>query len=566
VRTLAETTGATAEHAAVREQDAAAKAVLAEAADKGDVTAYMDKTSPSYSPGKAVEVLFKHSQKEDTTPEQRQANTAKAEEIVAGLDAERASAERNLALSTVEGTKQAISNYETRLAEMDVNDPDRAGVQAAIDIYQGNLVDKEAKGENLVAVKAHREKLAQLDSQLEQVNKSSAALSTLNKSNDDVASLVSIADTAIETVANGQQDAPAVGSAPRAEATESVNKVITLAMKSPEKVSDTQARQLADNPKNGLTEAQRTFLRAFSEERVANNVLMSMDKVSQEVYQGGVTNIGMAQHRAALRAALTAGDQEAAGKTLQTLEKFAQSHVVKAALGDSAPAGAQIMRDKQGSWFVLPSNQPRKTDAQMRENGGYTNNSPDLVKRIGTEASALAKMVTAAKAAYALKFESTPSTETPTTGVENVPNTSQRVPAQDGQSQAQAAETAKAVEPSGKQGTVVPRSVDSATDVGTSGKVESVKEVTATKEAPASAVVAETVKETAVTVATKTAEVTQSAEKTEVNSTSDEETALEREDRLEKAAVLEEATRQAEITDLARRIDLLEQLKTCLKG
>lgn len=504
-----------------------------------------------------MEVLFKHSQKEDTAPEQRQTNTAKADEIVAGLETERLSAERNLALSTIAGTKQAISDYEKQLSEMAPNDPDREGVQAAIDIYQGNLVDKETKGENPVAVKAHREKLAQLDGQLEQVNKSRAALGTFNKSNDDVASLVSMADTAIETEANGEPDAPAVGSAPRAEATESVNKVITLAMRSPEKVSDAQARQLADNPKNGLTEAQRTYLRAFSEERVANNVLMSMDKVSQEVYQGGGTNIGMSQHRAALRAALTAGDPVAAGKTLQTLEKFAKSHVVKAALGKSAPAGAQIMRDKQGEWFVLPSTQPRKTDDQMRENGGYTNNSPKLVDRIGNEANALAKMVAAAKAAYALKFD----TATPTTGDENVSNTSQQVPAQSGQVKAQDAKTTKAVEPGGKQGTVAAGTSDVTADVGTPGKVDAVKdEKVVAKEAPASSVVAETAKET------KPTEVTQSTEKTEVNSTSDEETDLEKEDRLEKEAATVEEARTAKVTDLDRRIALLEKLKTCMGG
>lgn len=560
VRTLAEMSGATAEHAAVRQQTAIDKEVLETAADKGDVTSYMDKTSPNYSPGKAVEVLFKHSQKEDTTPEQRAANTTKADEIVAGLETERLSAERNLALSTIAGTKKAISDYETQLSDMAPNDPDREVVQAAIDIYQGNLVDKETNGENPVAVKAHREKLAQLDGQLEQVNKSRAALNIFNKGNDDVASLVSMADTAIETVANGEQDAPAVGSAPRAEATESVNKVITLAMRSPEKVSDAQAKQLADNHKNGLTEAQRTFLRAFSEERVANNVLMSMDKVSQEVYQGGGTNIGMSQHRAALRAALTTGDPVSAGKTLQTLEKFAKSHVVKAALGKSAPAGAQIMRDKQGEWFVLPSNQPRKSDAQMRENGGYTNNSPELVTRIGNEANALAKMVTAAKAAYALKFEAT----APTTGVENVPNTSQRVSAQSGQNKTQATETTKVAEPSGKQGTVAAGTSDGTTAAGTNGKVDAVKEVVvAAKEAPSSSVVTETAQKAE---SSKPTGVTQSTENSEVNSNSDEETDLDKEDRLEKEAAAVEKERVAKVTDLDRRIVLLEKLKTCMGG
>lgn len=466
VRTLAEISGATAEQAAVRQQTVIAKEVLEAAGEKGDVTSYMDKTSPNYSPGKAVEVLFKHSQKADTTPEQRDANTAKADEIVDGLETERLSAERNLALSTIAGTKQAISDYEKRLSEMEPNDPDREGVLAAIDVYQGNLVDKETKGENPLAVKDHREKLAQLDGQLEQVNRSRAALNIFNKRNDDVASLVSIADTDIETVANGEQDAPAVGSAPRAEATESVNKLITLAMRSPEKVSDAQARQLADNPKNGLTEAQRTYLRALSEERVAENVLKTMDNVGVEIAQGGKGFIGMAQHRTALRAALAAGNEKVATSTIQTLSKFSASHSGKAAAANAAEKGDQVLKSASGEWFVATPAQRIKSkntdlianraevDALVRKSGGFTKNSDEMVLTIQDEAAALKKMLATANAAFVLKFDTT--TTTPTTGADNVPNTPQRVPAQSGQVEAQAAKTTKAVEPGGEQGTVVP--------------------------------------------------------------------------------------------------------------
>jgi hypothetical protein len=62
---------------------------------------------------------------------------------------------------------------------MGPNDPDREGVLTAIDVYEGNLVDKQAKGENPLAIKADREKLAQLDSQLERANKSKAAFNSV---------------------------------------------------------------------------------------------------------------------------------------------------------------------------------------------------------------------------------------------------------------------------------------------------------------------------------------------------------------------------------------------------
>lgn len=565
VRTLAEMSGATTEHAAVRKQTAIDKEVLDAAGEKGDVTTYMDKASPNYSPGKAVEVLFKHSQKEYTTPDQREANTAKAEEIVAGLEAERETASKQLDLATISGTEKAIAEYSTSIASMAENDPDLPGMVSAREVYQENLAYLQEKQENPVAVKAYRENLAKLDAQLESTNKSRAALGALATEQTNVTDWVAQAD--VDVSASGSEDstgAPAAaGSRLREAAAESANKVITLAMRAPEKVSGAQASQLANNPNNGLSETQRTYLRAFSEERIANNVLMSMDTVSQQVYQGGGSNIGMAQHRAALRAALTAGKQEDAAKTLQTLGKFAQSHVVKAALGKSSPKGAQILRDKQGEWFVLPSTQPRKSDDQMRENGGYTNNSPELVTRIGNEADALAKMVAAGQAAYALKFEAskptTPAT-TVTTGAENVPNTSQRVPAQDGQSEAKAAETTKAAEPSGKQGTVVPGSVDVAADVGTNGKVDAVKK------APASSVVADTAKETKSVDVTEKATVAQSTEKTEVNSTPDEETEFEAEARLEQAAAAVEKERQDKVDDLNRRIALLEAIKTCMGG
>lgn len=577
LRTLAEVSGATAEQAAVRQQTVIDKEVLEAAADKGDVTTYMDKTSPNYSPGKAVEVLFKHSQKEDTTPEQREANTAKADEIVAGLAAERETVSKQLALATIAGTEKAIAEYSTSIASMAENDPDLPGMVSAREVYQENLAYLQEKRENPVAVKAYRENLAKLDAQLESTNKSRAALGTLATEQTNVTDWVAQAD--VDVSASGSEDsqgAPAVEVARlRASSTESANKVITLAMRAPEKVSEAQARQLADNPKNGLSENQRTYLRAFSEERVAEHVLKTMDKVAVEITSGGKRYIGMAQHRAALSAALAAGNQEVADKVIKTLSRFSASHSGKAAAVSVANNGEQVLKDQAtGEWFVATPAQRitsknndlianrKEVDDLVRKNGGFTKNSDEMVLTIQDEAAALKKMVATANAAYALKFDVTkPTTPTTTTGADNVPNTPQRVPAQDGQSQAKAAETTKAVESAGSQGTVVPE-VGKPSGVETAG----VKEASVPKEAPASSVVTETAKETKSVDVTEETTVPQSTEKTEVNSTSDEETEFESEDRLKKEADAVEAARTAKVTDLGRRIALLEKLKTCMGG
>lgn len=545
-RAVVEMSGNTPEQAAAKAVEAAAQDKLATAANTGDVTSYADPASKDYHPGKAIEALYKNSAKEDSTPEQRQANTAKADEIIGGLETKRESVATNLALSTVAGTQKTIAQYETSIAAMEANDPGRAGMVAARDVYQENLVDLLNKKENPAVVKEVTAQLAALDLQLEQATKNRTALGVLEKGQNEVTDLVSIADTAIETGANTAQDALAVDSAPRAEATVSVDKVISLAMASPHKVSAEQAMQLVDNKNNSLTDAQRTYLRAFSEEKVAENTLKDTGKVGAEVFLGGGGNVGMAQHRTALRAALSANDQPAAAKVLQVLEKFAQSHTSKADLGESAAKGAQILRDKDGSWFVAAQDQRLKNDAAVRKNGGFTNNSPAMVERIGIEANALSKMVASAKAAYALKFAQTTPT---TTGVENVPNVPQPLSTKNEQSQGEAAKTVKAVEPVGKQGTQ--------TDgPGQSANVVSTGVVAVSKEAPASAVVAETAKDT---MSVEKTPVTSSTEKTEVNSTSDEETDFQSEERIDK----ERADKAA---DLDRRIALLEAIKKCMGG
>lgn len=398
-------TKSAAERAAKAQEEKAKKQDLSAAIASGDVTAYVDPKSPSYAPEKAVAALFGNSQKADTTPEAKQANFIKAEEIVAEMKSKR----------------------EDLQLEIDGANPDK--LQETLDAGRGRftpeLVAKlESEIATLRTTPADPAQVAVLESQAKEMdNKIKLAETVLNnfaqenqnKQIDVEAEVVKLKD-ADPVVAQSAAD-----------------NIINLSMASPERIDREMVAALVSDATNNLTASQRDYLRAFSQARVAENVLKNMSDVSKEIYFGsekgkkGIRYVGLAQYRAKVAAVLSAGNQKSADRELGQLTAFEASHQAKSKAASEAYAAflkdgieRRVIRNKDGSWYVEQG--LWESAADRAENGGLNikEDSPKIVENTKTEADAISKTAAELKAAYAVKFGSGN-----TSGASNVQNVSQ---------------------------------------------------------------------------------------------------------------------------------------------
>lgn len=371
-----------------------------EAIKTGDVSALSNPDSPTYAPSRAIGALIGNTQAAKT-PEEKAANLSKAEEIIASLNTAKEEATTALEQASVEGLQKSIDAYQTKLDGLDTTDPTNArqaevltlGLEALrqeMDALTANPKEAEAVARDAKA------KLTKVEQELR--NTTSAAQMLRNLVNPapeaapvetpdaeltaaDVAKLLDDADKGTE---------------------EAVAKVITLAMRSPETLDAAQVARLVNNPSNGLTTDQRTYLRAFSEARIAANKLRDMKMVSKEIINGSSENKGIATYRKEINQALQANNNKAVNKSLAGLRSFAMDHAAKAAIAEQALAqgpGTQIVRSTDGTWAI--SDVPMSEEA-LSNNGGLEVISPRLVAAIKAEAIALDKAVAEMEAAVAI--------------------------------------------------------------------------------------------------------------------------------------------------------------------
>lgn len=407
-RTLHEAAKLATQAPAVDESTPSKNEAVDAAIKSGDVSSLIDPKAKTYAPDAAIRALFGNSQQEATTPEAKQANLAKADEIIANLDAERAAYQSYL--TTPEQKQATIDDLVARQAAVDPADTTRiAQFQQAINFAKEDLATPALEGEKLAGVKA---KVAGLERMSAAAVEARENLAQLVQPAEAVEAMVSEADTA-------------------AAPSQTVDRVITLAMASPGRLDAKTAAQLADNTGNTLSDEQRAFLRAFSDARLAENQLMEMGGVSTDILVGK-KNKGISQYRAALGRALSTGNQQAADRELAGLQKFERDHANKAATAQKALSsglGTQIVSDGKGGWSV-PSQ--RLETAQLRRNGGLAINTARLVQSIQTEANALTKAVAEMQAAYSIKFNGAANVKNapqPTTGSQSKSEAAQERPA-----------------------------------------------------------------------------------------------------------------------------------------
>ena len=366
-RLVAEAVGATPEQAAQRKVIQTQREAQATAMTTGDVTALLDPKSAVYAPHQAILALQASNERPDASPEAKQANLEKATGIVAGLE------------------------------------KDRADLQAM------DLADLPPKDADVV-----KQMVSKLDRRIEQAQEAMARF----HEDSQPAEL----DVAVEAVAiNSTTDVASVPA--RAD------RIINLSMAIPERLSTEVATQLAENPNNGLSEAQRTYFRTFSEARLAENKAKDVEGVSQEVLYGskkgakGTKYVGMQQYRTNVGTALAAGNKKLAEQYLGELTSFATDHQAKADAAAKALSngpGAQIMRVNKGPWQVL---EQRRPSAEVSSNGGLSLHDSPKSKALFTSIAAEAAVVNATAseltAAIAVKF---PTKSKPATGAANVTN------------------------------------------------------------------------------------------------------------------------------------------------
>lgn len=381
--------------------------VVEAAIESGDVSALLDKSKPAvYAPERAVAALVSIAKKADTTPEQKQTSMDQANEIVAGLANDRLSLETLLEMNTPEGVQKQLADAKAQLA-------DPANAASAEDL-QLTVADLEASLAGLSDPKKVAAKQKQISSMIEKVDKQLAkaneamgALDLEVSKDTDIEALVATASKAPEVTGDSVVDNQA-----QEQVAKAAVRVFAMAMRNPEKVSAEAALALADNPDNGLSDAQRNHLRIFNEARIAANAMRALGDVSQEVYEGSGDNLGLANYRSDIPKALANGKRKQADNLLEKLTGFSLSHQGKAA----AVAQAAALYAKSGKtnvpvgvrktdkgWEV---GAPFATEEERAANGGLnvSGNSKKLIAAINQETSAIDKTLAEMQSAYSLRF------------------------------------------------------------------------------------------------------------------------------------------------------------------
>ena len=406
---VAEIKHATPAHAAQAEDAANAAATFQAAAQANDTSVYMDPASRAYDPSKAVGVLLSHAMHPDTTDTVKQANLKQAGEIVSQLEEKHAQTSEFLAARSPEALNQIKSNIDYVNTTLKATDPADTAKVTALNAVLTNLNTDLVELSDGKRTMAANTELSKLDRQLTTSRARLEGLTTVAEPRAtpaDVSSLVTQINDGIPVLTDRvDSGATSSATASTAPASTPAEKLLVLSMTQPDALTGEQAQALADNKDNTLTPEQRDHLRAFSAARIAENTLSTMGKVSQEVLYGSKQNVGIAQYKDRITAAITANSAPTAQRQLDLLQKFADDHKAKATVAREAMKqglGSQIVKTATG-WAVQPA-EARLTDKQIRANGGLTLNSARLVSNIQTEADALAKAVTEMQSATSLKF------------------------------------------------------------------------------------------------------------------------------------------------------------------
>ena len=405
-RAVAEATRSTPEDVAFRKKQLEDQAAVVDAIQTNNITTFLDPTSPSYSPEKAVQVLYGNSQLPETTPENKQANLTKAQEIVTGLDEQYSDAKGDYTFLVAPQEKKQ-ERLDALKAKRAATDPTKTSTIEALDsmiaLRESQMTPMSNR--DLKVKAAEVSELGRKAKLARQVQDNLSELVQPTPSTEDLQKRVTAANAVVD-----HNDSKAVEASQKAADT-----LINLSMRDPSVISHEVATQLADNTQNGLSEPQREFLRKFSAARIAENSLTTLEKVNQEVVTGSKDgkNLGIRDYRSVIGKAVAAGDRKTADRYIELLSSFVADHSNKAAQVTAAIAQArknntstpvQVISTGNGGWKINTGKV--LSTRELKENGGAAVHlgSSKLVNAIKAEASALNLALKEQEAAIALKF------------------------------------------------------------------------------------------------------------------------------------------------------------------
>lgn len=381
--------------------------VVEAAIESGDVSALLDKSKPSvYAPERAVAALVSIAKKTDTTPEQKQASLDQANEIVTGLANDRLSLETLLEMNTPEGVQKQIADAKAQLADP-ANAANAEDLQLTVTELEASLAGLSDPKKAAAKQKQFTTMLEKVDKQLAKANEAMGALDLEAAKEADVDALVATASQAVVPSGDTEVDALA-----QEQTSKAAVRVFAMAMRNPEKVSAEAALALADNPYNGLSDAQRNHLRIFNEARIAANELRDVEGVTKEVIEGSGDNLGLANYRTSIPTALAGGKRKQADALLEKLADFSLSHQGKAAaVAQAAAVYAKSgkarepvgVRKTDNGWEV---GAPFATEQERQANGGLniSGNSKKLIEAVNKESAAIESTLAEMQSAYSLRF------------------------------------------------------------------------------------------------------------------------------------------------------------------
>ena len=338
----------------------------------------------TFDPATAMGAIQRKVEDPRTEPEQLNAS-------LGHLNTLRSTLESQLKQATPEALEQAQAKYSQRMGKLDQiqaqleAQPDDEGKLQQLNAVAEKRLQFQAEWDAAQALPNQRE---QLQADLEKVTE----LQSLAQQKATPAPTTLKADLELADRAVTELDEAGV-----AESQAASDRLVTLAMHSPEYLPAETAQQLADNSGNGLNEMQRTVLRRFAEAKALAHQVKGLSGVRSDIFQGNEREgyKGLDQYQANISQALNRSqpDLRRVRAELDQLKKFAESRLTKQQV--ITQAYARVKNGGEEQW--LPSKQGwvkadrRYSRQEMYEMGGLTvhKGSQPLVEAVKLETKAV---------------------------------------------------------------------------------------------------------------------------------------------------------------------------------
>jgi len=329
--------------------------------DVDQVDSYLDQdNAASYDPRKGLTALLELSKKEDATPEQRQANLARATKVMERAEAEKVTAQNKAELYSAEGQaayKQILVD-KTQELEALPEDQVEARTKLAAQIEMISTALESAEKAPAAEKEKARKALLEAEKKLGEYRVIQDHLKNIVKpegtSKEDVGALVSAINITAPVTEDGSIDPTPIPEEVQASVRKSADDLITLTMANPDVVSDDDVQAILTNNYTPVSKAQRATLEAFAEGRA---LAKSMSGVNSDVFNGNSRDgyVGINQYRERMATAMSVDDREGAYDQLKKLSAFVKDRRNK------AKAVADAYKDRKNNQAIYLERAPDGT-------------------------------------------------------------------------------------------------------------------------------------------------------------------------------------------------------------